>query len=107
MRDLNSNNRLSYCANKNYLVINQQIYDWLFKTDANGKRTINHRFNSGGFGILLYQPNKTNKFKSIVRCGNQQLSLGERSELLESIAKSACRDASKWWKKNNNTKYYE
>ncbi|WP_414152945.1 hypothetical protein ACKN8S_13155 (plasmid) [Limosilactobacillus reuteri] len=93
--DLNSNNKLSYCANKNYLVVNQTVYDWLFKTNNNGQREINHEFNSGGFGIILYQPDSVDKLQSVTRCSNQQLGLGERMELLEAIAKSACRDASK------------
>lgn len=100
--DLNSSNKLSYCANKNYLVVNQTVYDWLYKLDAKGNRQLNHSFNSGGFGILLYQPDEYNKFKSITRCSNQQLGLGERMELLEAIAKSACRDASKFMTKTVN-----
>lgn len=93
--DLNSNNKLSYCANKNYLVVNQAVYDWLFKTNNNGQREINHEFNSGGFGIILYRPDRVDKLQSVTRCCNQQLGLGERMELLEAIAKSACRDAGK------------
>ncbi len=95
--DLNSNNKLSYCANKNYLVINQKVYDWLFKTNNNGQREVNHEFNSGGFGIILYRyrSDSVDKLQSVTRCSNRQLGLGERMELLEAIAKSACRDASK------------
>ncbi|MCC4371898.1 hypothetical protein LMB49_10900 [Limosilactobacillus reuteri] len=93
--DLNSNNKLSYCANKNYLVVNQKVYDWLFKTNNNGQRKVNHEFNSGGFGIILYRPDSVDKLQSVTRCSNRQLGLGERMELLEAIAKSACRDAGK------------
>lgn len=94
--DLKSDNKLSYCANKNYLVVNQKVYNWLFKTNISGQREINHAFNCGGFGIILYQPDSINKFRSITRCSNHQLGLGESVELLEAIAKAACRDASKW-----------
>ncbi|MCC4374673.1 hypothetical protein LMB66_04100 [Limosilactobacillus reuteri] len=52
-------------------------------------------FHSGGFGIILYRPDRVDKFQSVTRCSNQQLGLGERMELLEAIAKSACRDAGK------------
>lgn len=93
--DLNSNNKLSYCANKNYLVVNQKVYDWLFKTNNNGQREVNHEFNSGGFGIILCRPDSVDKLQSVTRCSNRQLGLGERMELLEAIAKSACRDAGK------------
>lgn len=99
--DLNSDNKLSYCANKNYLVINQTVYDWLYKSDEHGNRDKNHDFNTGGFGVLLYQPSRSIPFKSIVRCSNQQLGIGERIELLEAIAKSGCRDANKWWESSN------
>lgn len=93
--DLKSKNKLSYCANKNYLIINQEIYDWMFKAGSDGKREIKHRLNRGGFGLILYQPEAYNKFKSITRCGHKQLGLGERMELLEAIAKAGCRDAAK------------
>ena len=99
VNELKSGNKLSYCANKNYIVINHQIYDWLFKIGPDGQREIKHNFNHGGFGLILYQPNKRDKFTSITRCGNQQLGLGERMELLEAIAKAGCRDAGKYWSK--------
>lgn len=95
--DLNSDNKLSYAANKNYIVVNNEVYNWLTQKNENGLLANTPKHSLGGFGIILYNPSQTDHLIIKTRCSTHQLGLGEKIELLEAIAKSACRDAAKWW----------
>ena len=50
--------------------------------------------NIGGHGIIAYD---SGMFKVIKRCSTQTLGFGERAELLEAFAKSASRDAIRYY----------
>ncbi len=84
MSDLKSKNKLSYLGDKNYLVVPAELADEI----------LNNHCNLGGVGLIAFDGKS---FKSLTRASKRNVSIGERVELLEGIAKSACRDASKYY----------
>ena len=83
MGDLKSKNKLSYLGDKNYLVVPEKLADEILKSS----------YNLGGVGLIAFDGKS---FKSLTRASKRNVSIGERVELLEGIAKSACRDAIKF-----------
>ena len=84
MSDLKSKNKLSYLGDKNYLVVPKKLADEILKSS----------YNLGGIGLIAFDGKS---FKSLTRASKRNVSIGERVELLEGIAKSACRDAIKFY----------
>ncbi|MHB9953654.1 hypothetical protein [Ligilactobacillus murinus] len=84
MSDLKSKNKLSYLGDKNYLVVPAELAD----------KILNNHYNLGGVGLIAFDGKS---FKSLTRASKRNVSIGERVELLEGIAKSACRGASKYY----------
>ena len=82
MGDLKSKNKLSYLGDRNYLVVPAKLADEI----------LSNRCNLGGIGLIAFDGKS---FKSLTRASKRNVSIGERVELLEGIAKSACRDAIK------------
>ncbi|MCI5941205.1 MAG: hypothetical protein MRZ40_01395 [Ligilactobacillus animalis] len=91
MSDLKSKNKLSYLGDKNYLVVPEKLADEILKSS----------YNLGGVGLLVFDGKS---FKSLTRASKRNISIGERVELLEGIAKSACRDAIKFYSKMGDDK---
>lgn len=84
MSDLKSKNKLSYLGDKNYLVVPEKLADEI----------LNKHRNLGGVGLIAFDGKD---FKSLTRASKRTVGIGERVELLEGIAKSACRDAIKFY----------
>lgn len=84
LSDLMSTNKLSYVGDKNYLVVSKNL--------ANEIEKIN--YNLGGVGLIVFDgKNLVLKKKS----SKKVIGIGEKTELLEGIAKAACRDANKYY----------
>lgn len=84
LSDLVSNNKLSYVGDKNYLVVPEKL--------ANKIEEINYNF--GGVGLIVFDGEKLVLRK---KSSKKVIGIGEKTELLEGIAKAACRDASKYY----------
>ena len=84
LSDLVSNNKLSYVGDKNYLVVPEKL--------ANEIEEINYNF--GGVGLIVFDGEKLVLRK---KSSKKVIGIGEKTELLEGIAKAACRDASKYY----------
>lgn len=84
MGDLKSKNKLSYLGDKNYLVVPKKLADEILKSS----------YNLGGVGLISFDGKN---FKSLTRASKRAVGIGERVALLEGIAKSACRDAIKFY----------
>ncbi len=84
MSDLKSKNKLSYLGDKNYLVVPEKLANEILKSS----------YNLGGVGLISFDDKN---FKSLTRASKWAVGIGERVALLEGIAKSACRDAIKFY----------
>ncbi|WP_300999344.1 hypothetical protein [Lactobacillus taiwanensis] len=82
--DLMSNNKLSYVGDKNYLVVPEELAKKLEEID----------YNLGGTGLIIFNGEKLVLKK---RASKKVVGIGEKAELLEGIAKAACRDAGKYY----------
>lgn len=84
LSDLMSNNKLSYVGDKNYLVVTGELADKIEEIN----------YNLGGTGLIIFNgENLVLRKKS----SKKVIGIGEKTELLEGIAKAACRDASKYY----------
>lgn len=84
LSDLMSNNKLSYVGDKNYLVVTGELADKIEEIN----------YNLGGTGLIIFNgENLVLRKKS----SKKVVGIGEKAELLEGIAKAACRDASKYY----------
>ena len=81
--DFKSHARKSFWGNKNYLVVNREVYDEMIK----------HKNNTGDVGIYVYSDES---FYCAHRSSNHQLSVGERVTIIESMVRSMDREINKY-----------
>lgn len=81
--DFKSRARKSFWGNKNYLVVNDDTYNEIFK----------HGDLTGGIGLYLYSGNS---FTCIHGSSNHQLTVGERVTIIESMVRSMDREMNKY-----------
>lgn len=91
--DLMSSNRLSYWGDFNYLVITKKLFEKLNKldTDHNPLDDLYWR----GIGVITIDL-PSGKFEHVRKARKKEVSLTGRMQVLESIAKSACKQVERY-----------
>lgn len=104
--DLMSSNRMSYWGDFNYLVLTKKLFDKLNKLDT--KNNPLTQFYWRGIGVITIDL-PSGKVEHVRRASKKEVSLTGRMQVLESIAKSACKQVENYCylKEKNNDKSKE
>lgn len=93
--DFNSQASLSFCGNKNYLVAEHSLAEYLLTNWHNHKivDTWTHKdLAIHGVGLIEYKDGKLN---TLIQCKRREIHLENKVALIEGILRAGCRDAEK------------
>lgn len=93
--DLKSSARLSFLGHKNFLVLPRDLY-----MQVENERWFLEKLENHSIGVIIL--NENDKLQMLKKCKKKNLSIGTQTLLLESFARSAARDAGKFYNLENS-----
>lgn len=93
--DLKSSARLSFLGHKNFLVLLRDLY-----MQVENERWFLEKLENHSIGVIVLD--EDDKLQMLKKCKKKNLSIGTQTLLLESFARSAARDAGKFYNLENS-----